>query len=371
MTAESTFPTKLECPEPSVAPGEALRCVLRVYNPREEIDEYVVRGVGEAEGWVRTSPEQLRLLPETDGTVDLVLTVPEAAAVEAGERVVELQVVSALTDVPKQVPLTFTLTPVTRLDVVLEPRQQDTTGPATFTVEVRSDSNHAVQVQLQAEDPSHAVQLHLQPPALRVAAFTRATATLRATPPETSPAEPRPYPVSVRAETVDPPGPGAHATAQAVLVHQPPEEPPPPAGWVLSLVGWLVGGVTGLLLGRGVALLLGWGVDDLFTFVAGALLAVFAGIWLGSAIGTWLALRLRGAVRAGRTGVLTGLIDLPWAFAAAGAFDAAGDGDALGVVGTLVLLVANPPLVARWSTLRGTDRGGQSPPGQPRAHGQS
>lgn len=93
---------RLLCPDAEVAPGEAIRCALRVRNPTDEVVDYTVSGLGRGAGWVSTEPSSLRLMPDTEGELLVNVAVPPDPSVVVGDCSVRVRIdASSLAIVPE------------------------------------------------------------------------------------------------------------------------------------------------------------------------------------------------------------------------------------------------------------------------------
>ena len=67
----------LGAPSVTVAPGGAAELAVEVFNERTVIDGVSARVMGLDAQWVKSRPGRLALFPDTAGTIELRITVPE------------------------------------------------------------------------------------------------------------------------------------------------------------------------------------------------------------------------------------------------------------------------------------------------------
>src|SRR3954462_12823743 len=82
-------PTKVDL-KPGGAPA---KLTARVYNATRIVDEFHVSVIGTGQ-WLQSPPAPLRLFPDTDGMVEIQVSIPKDRLVTAGQRVVGLKATS-------------------------------------------------------------------------------------------------------------------------------------------------------------------------------------------------------------------------------------------------------------------------------------
>jgi UPF0716 family protein affecting phage T7 exclusion len=176
----SRFPTQLECSTAEVRPGEPVRCLLRIYNPADAIDEYAVVGLDRAAGWISTEPPSLTLLPEEDGELELIIEIPPGSEVPAGTHHIAVEIRSSLDDVaPQTEDLRIDVAEVTdaRLDLRAPP-ETSATDDVTATIAVANTGNHSLRLQFDAVDHDHGLAVRVEPWELRLEPFSVRTLPL-------------------------------------------------------------------------------------------------------------------------------------------------------------------------------------------------
>ena len=85
---------ELGAPSVTVAPGGAAELAVEVFNERTVIDGVSARVMGLDAQWVKSRPGRLALFPDTAGTIELRITVPEEFP--AGTHAVAVEVTSSV-----------------------------------------------------------------------------------------------------------------------------------------------------------------------------------------------------------------------------------------------------------------------------------
>ncbi len=352
--AASRFGVTLELPasEVPVEPGGTAVLEARVRNRGDVVDEFALWVEGPPAPWVRVEPPRLPVYPGQDATARLTFT-PPRDGVAAGREPFRLVAQSvqqggagAVQDGGVDVAA------VTRLALDVVPERQRTEALAEYQVVLQNRGNHDVVVDLEARDPQYLLQVQVDPPRLYAPAFGSATATMHALAPGAAPDQPRPFPLTVTATPADRPQ-EAPVTADAVLVHH----FAPPAAYLATLLGWLIGGLlAGLVLG-GAWLLLEWVLRiEVGRFgVELPVGVVIAGVTVASALLARRAILMRRALRARATALLLLVLTPLWAVGLVLAVVAVLDRGSPGLLAGVAVLfaVVDPALVGRWLALRG------------------
>ncbi len=372
--APSRFGVTLDLSQHEVAvePGGTTSLEARVRNRGDVVDEFTLWVDGPPGSWVRVEPPRVAVYPGQEGTAALTFEPPRDAGIPAGRtpfrlvaRSVQQGGAAAVQDG------VVDIAPVTGLDLDVRPERVQTDRLATYEVVLTNRSNHDVVVDLEVREPQFVLQTQLDPVQLQAPAFGTAVATLQAAAPGEAPDTPRPFPITVHAALADRPL-DAPVTADAVLVHK----FSPPAAYLATLLGWLIGGLlAGLVLG-GTWLVLEWVLGiPVGAFVGPALPVgvIIVGVTLASALLARRAVRMRRGLRDRRTAWLLLLLTPLWAVGLVLSVVAALDrGSSAGLLGIAALFaVVNPALVGRWIALRGTQepvlpRPGRRTPPAPR-----
>ena len=153
------------------ATGEPAVLSIGVTNLSTIVDGYQVRPMS-APNWLVVEAEQLRLLPQAEGTLTIRLRAVSAGLVIA-QRLRVLLVVRSLSQAPAQIelPVEITVPAVDRpLRLRAEPsllRLRDD-APGTFTVRADNPSNRTVRLRLSGSDPELAVRFGFMPEELQL-----------------------------------------------------------------------------------------------------------------------------------------------------------------------------------------------------------
>jgi hypothetical protein len=151
----------------TVAPGGAVELTVEVFNERTVIDGVTARVMGLDAQWVKARPGRLALFPDTAGTIELRLTVPEEFP--AGTHVVAVEVTSSVDPLDVVVvPLELVVRPATDAFVLLEPSRLVGRRHATFTATVENSGNTRLELALVASDPDRALAFTFDPKVVEV-----------------------------------------------------------------------------------------------------------------------------------------------------------------------------------------------------------
>jgi hypothetical protein len=349
---------QLAATEVAVEPGGAATVELRLRNLGSVVDEFAALVEGPPGAWTTIQPPRVQVYPAQDAHVTLTFS-PPRDGVPAGRtpfRVVARSTLRGGDQAWQEGALD--VAPVTGLDLDVRPERQQSDRLASYEVVLRSRSNHPVVVDLEADEPQYRLELRIDPMRVQLPPFGGAVASVHAGAPGPAPDDPRPFPFTVLATFADQPRDGAVSTrADAVFVHR----FAPPAAYLATLLGWLIGGlVVGMLLG-GAWLALEWGRGIRIGGFAGVELPVaviILGVTLGGAFLGRRFVRMRRGLRAGRTAGLLLVLTPLWAaglvLAGAAVLE---NGSPAALVGLAILFgLLSPALIGRWIALRGTQQ---------------
>ena len=149
--------------------GEAVAITARVYNATRIVDEFHVAVIGTGE-WLDAQSNRIRLFPDTDGTVEVSVSIPKDRLVTAGRRMVGVKATSVSNP---QVTGTERVE-VNVVEVVageamkLDPTVVHAGQDAELVVSVRNEGNTPLNVVLLGEDPEREVAFAFQPPNIAV-----------------------------------------------------------------------------------------------------------------------------------------------------------------------------------------------------------
>jgi hypothetical protein len=160
-------PTKID-----IKPGgEPAKLTARVYNATRIVDEFHVAVIGTGQ-WLDAKSARIRLFPDTDGTVEIEVSIPKDRLVTAGQRMVGVRATSVSN--PQ-----VTGTQRVQIDVVevvagesikLDPIVVHGGQDARMVVSVRNGGNVPLQIAFLGEDPEREVAFTFEPAAVTVPA---------------------------------------------------------------------------------------------------------------------------------------------------------------------------------------------------------
>lgn len=158
---------ELGAPSVAVAPGGTAELLVEVFNERTVIDGVSARVMGLDAQWVKARPGRLALFPDTDGTVELRITVPDEFP--AGTHTVAVEVTSSVDPLDVVVvPFELEVRPATDAQVVLEPSRVVGRRRAELTATVENSGNTPLELALVASDPERALAFTFAPTVLEV-----------------------------------------------------------------------------------------------------------------------------------------------------------------------------------------------------------
>jgi hypothetical protein len=150
-----------------LSPGSTVTVDIDVYNTGDTIDGVSARVIGLDSSWVSANPGQLALFPDTDGRIQLRITLP--LEFPAGTHVVTVEVSSSVD--PQDVAfadIELSVVPVTRASMMLVPQVVLGKAKGRFTVMTENTGNTPVTVSFIGTDPERKVQFHFEPQLLDI-----------------------------------------------------------------------------------------------------------------------------------------------------------------------------------------------------------
>ena len=149
--------------------GEAVAITARVYNATRIVDEFHVAVIGTGQ-WLDAQPARIRLFPDTDGTVEISVSIPKDRLVTAGRRTVGVKATSVSNPQvtgTERVEVNV-VEVVAGVAIKLEPTVVHGGQDAELLVTVSNGGNTALDVVLLGEDPEREVAFVFQPTGISV-----------------------------------------------------------------------------------------------------------------------------------------------------------------------------------------------------------
>jgi hypothetical protein len=179
-----TVRVTLESDRLPVTPGQAASLGVRIYNAARIVDELVVVAVGLDESWVRTTPPSISLLPDSEGTVRVNITIPRDAPLAVGDQLIGIKVTSVGTSGASRVEeLTLDIAPIRDAAIIADPQLVRGGRSSDFRVRVDNRGNQPLALELEGQDAEAVVKFDFTPPLLDVPPRASATARLKAVAP--------------------------------------------------------------------------------------------------------------------------------------------------------------------------------------------
>ena len=149
--------------------GEAVAITARVYNATRIVDEFHVAVIGTGQ-WLDAQPARIRLFPDTDGTVEISVSIPKDRLVTAGRRTVGVKATSVSNpQVTGTERVEVNVVEVVAGEAIkLEPTVVHGGQDAELLVTVSNGGNTALDVVLLGEDPEREVAFAFQPTGISV-----------------------------------------------------------------------------------------------------------------------------------------------------------------------------------------------------------
>lgn len=165
-------------------PDNPVSLQVRIYNAARIVDEFVVSVVGLDASWVATDPPSLSLLPDSEGTVRVTMTIPRDAPLPAGERVIGIKVTSIGSSGSSRVEeLRLDVAAVSESGLVAEPQLVRGGRSSHFRLEVDNRGNHPLSLELEGQDPESVVRFRFAPPQLEIPPHELGFAQMKASAP--------------------------------------------------------------------------------------------------------------------------------------------------------------------------------------------
>ena len=151
----------------TVAPGGAGELQVEVFNERSVIDGVSARVMGLDAQWVKARPGRLALFPDTAGTIDLRLTIPEEFP--AGTHAVAVEVTSSVDPMDVVVvPLELVVRPSSDAFIVLEPTRVEARRRTQLTATIENSGNTPLTLALVGDDQERALAFAFEPKVVEV-----------------------------------------------------------------------------------------------------------------------------------------------------------------------------------------------------------
>jgi uncharacterized membrane protein len=192
----------MEMTQFSVEPGSSTTASVIVLNQGAVVDHLKVSVEGVPADWVPVTSPPVRLMPGTQQEVTLTIQPPRSPQSRAGRYPLTIRVASQ--DAPDQVAevaAILTVTAYHQFNLDLRPGKQSGTSEGTFRVQVSSQGNAELTVQLEAVDPEEGCLYTFDPPQVVVPAGQERLVQLKVRPKVLLPgvmAKTFPFPVTAR-----------------------------------------------------------------------------------------------------------------------------------------------------------------------------
>jgi len=152
-----------------LSPGSSVVVDIDVFNTGDTIDGVTARIIGLDIDWVASTPAQLALFPETNGRLQLRITLPPEFP--AGDHTVTVEVTSSVNrqDVA-YADIDLSVVPVTKASMMLVPAVVIGKSKGKFTIMTENTGNTPVSLSFVGTDPERAVRFRFEPPSVDVPA---------------------------------------------------------------------------------------------------------------------------------------------------------------------------------------------------------
>ncbi len=149
--------------------GEAVKLTARVYNATRIVDEFHVSVIGTGE-WLDSQPDRIRLFPDTDGTVEIEISIPKDRLVTAGQRIVGVKATSVSNpQVTGTERVEINVVEVVAGETIkLDPQVVHGKNDGELVATVRNGGNTQLNIVLVGEDPEREVAFTFEPAAVAV-----------------------------------------------------------------------------------------------------------------------------------------------------------------------------------------------------------
>ena len=150
-----------------LSPGSSVIVDIDVFNTGDTIDGITARVIGLDVDWITSTPAQLALFPETNGRIQLRITLP--AEFPAGDHTVTVEVTSSVNrqDVA-YADIDLSVVPITKASMMLVPAVVLGKGKGRFTIMAENTGNTPVSLAFAGTDPERAVQFKFEPTVVEV-----------------------------------------------------------------------------------------------------------------------------------------------------------------------------------------------------------
>ena len=152
-----------------LSPGSSVVVDIDVFNTGDTIDGVTARIVGLDFDWVASTPAQLALFPETNGRIQLRITLPPEFP--AGDHTVTVEVTSSVNrqDVA-YADIDLSVVPVTKASIMLVPAVVIGKAKGQFTIMAENSGNTPVSLAFAGSDPERGVRFRFEPTSIEVPA---------------------------------------------------------------------------------------------------------------------------------------------------------------------------------------------------------
>jgi hypothetical protein len=197
--------------------GDPAQLEVRIFNGTAIIDEFSVAAIG-TEQWLQSEPAAVRLFPDKEGTVALMLEIAPGAMVPAGDRSVTVQVSSTSTpglSTTKQVTVRVA-TVAGGVALTLQPQVVRGGSSGNLTATLSNGGNAPLQLSMAGSDAEGAASFSFSPQQVTVPVGGSAAVGVRVAAPREFFGTERQRSITVRAEGAPTP-----LTASATFVQAP------------------------------------------------------------------------------------------------------------------------------------------------------
>ncbi|MGH9246129.1 MAG: hypothetical protein ACRD29_17820 [Acidimicrobiales bacterium] len=165
----------------AVAPGQDAVVTVRIRNVSRVVDAFWIDVLGDPAAWTTVALSEVRLFPDTDGTVPVSFHPPADAVPVAGAHAFAIRIRSS--EDPHWVVIeegTVQVLPVTNLTVAIRPRTSSGRGKGKHEVTVDNDGNTTVWVEVVGDDPDDILDFRSEPSNVELPPRTAAVVDFRA-----------------------------------------------------------------------------------------------------------------------------------------------------------------------------------------------
>jgi hypothetical protein len=150
-----------------LSPGSSVIVDIDVFNTADTIDGITARVIGLDVDWVTSTPAQLALFPDTNGRIQLRISLPPEFP--AGDHTVTVEVTSSVNrqDIA-YAEIDLAVVPVTKASMMLVPAVVLGKRKGRFTIMAENTGNTPVMLAFAGTDPERSVQFRFEPSAVEV-----------------------------------------------------------------------------------------------------------------------------------------------------------------------------------------------------------